>query len=575
MSDGESWYDCYKEDVLKQAWQAKREDAQHHYRNLPEITLFCHASQIGILPSVLIPESKWTGRKPVISPTLADTPCADLGVDALLTRLNTVLGTSYDLGMTGLSVFLERCCDLAAKTDFGTAFAHLRPSWYRTDNWERIAEEFDQRSRRDYQMRQSVFHNNRILNRWLPPRHVWDLYSNRVVPWSMSGIDFSSLWTVSHAWVIEEQREGISTTVNGMQWPVPMPRGMPIERIRIELLNNGAEYAWLDVLCLRQAGGADEERRMREWRVDVPTIGHTYERAFYTLIYFSGLGVPLRRSLDLTSDRSWFRRAWTMQEIQVLRENIVIGGLGGQEAPDGDTGIDEEAQRILEAHLALMRDLDHFNIFALLSEMQRRVSTTPVDRVAGLSYLLRADSIPPYYETQDQEDAWSALIAVLGGWEKADLFFLYPRPGDHKARWHPSWNQVLSDTIPTENGSCGPVNSNSVLEDTYEGLLIQRAEVLGLAEAQLDRSHREGELCLLDSDGSQHCVKITAPHQHPIPGNAYSLIGSSTNGKCWVVGHMNEDRFTKVSTFQIFDRAERQRLLSMRVVRKYAKIILV
>ncbi len=33
-----------------------------------------------------------------------------------------------------------------------------------------------------------------------------------------------------------------------------MPKDANLDLIRIEMLNLGAEYAWLDVLCLRQEG---------------------------------------------------------------------------------------------------------------------------------------------------------------------------------------------------------------------------------------------------------------------------------------------------------------------------------
>ncbi len=35
------------------------------------------------------------------------------------------------------------------------------------------------------------------------------------------------------------------------------------------MLNLGAEYVWLDVLCLRQKEGLREDLREEEWKVDV------------------------------------------------------------------------------------------------------------------------------------------------------------------------------------------------------------------------------------------------------------------------------------------------------------------
>ncbi len=61
------------------------------------------------------------------------------------------------------------------------------------------------------------------------------------------------------------------TPINGYEWPVPMPKDANLDLIRIEMLNLGAEYAWLDVLCLRQEGGKGKHLRVEEWKLDVPT----------------------------------------------------------------------------------------------------------------------------------------------------------------------------------------------------------------------------------------------------------------------------------------------------------------
>ncbi len=49
--------------------------------------------------------------------------------------------------------------------------------------------------------------------------------------------------------------------------PVPMPKDANLDLIRIEMLNHGAEYTWLDVLCLWQEGGKNEHLRMDEWKL--------------------------------------------------------------------------------------------------------------------------------------------------------------------------------------------------------------------------------------------------------------------------------------------------------------------
>ncbi|KAK0436390.1 hypothetical protein EV421DRAFT_1908007 [Armillaria borealis] len=555
--DAESWYDCYRDEILKQSWLRIREDAHRRYENLSEVTIsaFEDSAQAELLIKVPL-QRVWTGRKPVISSSLADTPCADLGVGGLLEKLNNILGTAYTLDQPWLYFFLH---DYAATNrDFGAAYAYLRPRWY--IDWTYIRDEIDESERRDRDMRQHVMNGNRILNRWVPPRYLWDLYSNRVVPWAIAGIDLTMIWTVSHAWVAEGERFLIWTMINGLAWPVPLPKGIDLQWIRIELLRKGAEYVWQDVLCLRQAGGTREDLRAEEWKLDVPTIGHVYERADKVLCYFNGLGRPLSGTVDTTSDRSWFRRAWTMQEIQLLRQSL-IGG-------ETEEGLNPDTQRAFEKQLSSIQNMDHFSIYAVLSEMQPRVSTNPVDRVAGLSYLLRTESIPTYYAAQSDEGAWSALVDVLGGWVWADLFFQYPKAGHENARWRPSWQQAMSDVLP-DGWGWGFVDEGY----SHRGYCIEKGLIRGLSEAQHGHD-REGELRVEDSNGVQHSFKITAQHQHPIQENVYTLIGNTNNGKLhhWVVGRRNADKFEKVSIFQMPDRAERQRLEGLDVVRQNVKV---
>ncbi len=97
------------------------------------------------------------------------------------------------------------------------------------------------------------------------------------------------------------------TPINGYEWSVPMPKDANLDLIRIEMLNLGAEYAWLDVLCLRQEGGKNEHLRIEEWKLDVPTIGWVYVAQADVVCYFNGLGRPLHLTPDdFESDRSWF-----------------------------------------------------------------------------------------------------------------------------------------------------------------------------------------------------------------------------------------------------------------------------
>ena len=181
------------------------------------------------------------------------------------------------------------------------------------------------------------------------PRRIWDICANTVIPatWfcgppcpltGRRGVGALGVKPISHAWVADEDRSLILTEANQQMWLIPLPKGVLLEDIRGEMIRLGVRYAWLDVLCLRQrvqpacATGLGipvsirrEQRRLEEWKVDVPTIGAIYSNLDdYSLcdggpivIYMSGLGLPFRGD-GWDSNRHWLRRAWTLQETPVL-----------------------------------------------------------------------------------------------------------------------------------------------------------------------------------------------------------------------------------------------------------------
>ncbi len=186
--------------------------------------------------------------------------------------LNFTLGTSYTLDNGSLSSLLMDC--ITKYHDFGTCYGHLRSVWF--NDLTGIENELRTREALDRDMRKDVLVGQRIVNRRVPPRRVWDLYSNRVVPW----------WVVrryplgiSHAWMEAEDRVDVLTPINGREWPVPIPKDANLDLIRIEMLNLGAEYAWLGCSLL-EAGGAGGEniyaQRSGRWmylRLDTFTDG--------------------------------------------------------------------------------------------------------------------------------------------------------------------------------------------------------------------------------------------------------------------------------------------------------------
>ncbi len=492
----------------------------------------------------------------MISSALADTPCADLGIDVILEKLNETLGTSYTLrstilhllGITTLRSILKPYVE--RNDDFGTVYAYLRPYWYHYDVTG-TKHELRTQEKKDREMRRDVLDHDRITRRQLPPRRVWDLYANRVVPyWVANKLPKG----ISHAWVDEKDRVNAMTPINGYEWPVPMPKDANLDLIRIEMLNLGAKYAWLDVLCLRQEGGKNEHLRLEEWKLDVPTIGSVYETAGRVVCYFNGLGRPLKLTPDyFDSDRCWFRRAWTLQEIT---EDLIIGG----ETSGGDV-MEQAVRTRFDKQLTSLRKIRNtfasINTIDILSEMRNRVSTKPLDRVAGLVYLLKLDFIPIYEAEQSPADAWEILMDAMKPETQSELLFYYPEPGNGKKRWRPSWQQAMMKNVIGDHIPVWPLmmvsRTDNLDADWHMGYRIESGYVRGLGEVPKEEKPRKGQLVVKDMTGASHAVRIVAHHKYPIPDGSYTLMGPKlAPNNPWVVGRLREDgKFEKLSVFKI------------------------
>ncbi|SJL05277.1 uncharacterized protein ARMOST_08643 [Armillaria ostoyae] len=556
----------------------------------PEVTITSQ-TEIGQTEEfVKVPNQRaYTSRKPVISSSLANIPCSTLGIQGLLDLLNTTLGTSYTLDTPSLSSILGDC--IAQKYDFGTAYSRLRSAWWHWDQSSIIQMELWESEARDIDRRRQAIKGSRIVDSNVPPRRVWDLYSNRVVPywfsWAALQFGYERPEPISHAWVDEVDRVDVWTPINGYEWPVPIPKGANLDLIRIEMLNLGLEYTWLDVLCLRQRGGPREDLREEEWKLDVPTIGGIY-RTKTVVCYLSGLGLPLSlKAGDLESDRCWFRRAWTVQEVGYKK---VIAG----DTPDGPMHaelVDEVGNYEEEVLTKFHKQLQSTNItsnglYDALSAMQDRISTNPVDKVAGLAFSLWTYSIPAYYGSQSLEDAWTALIDEMHSFYWAGLFFTYPEPGTACKKWRPSWKQVMTKPLPNDRGvqlEAGYVERDN--DDWWEGLHIERGFVRGFAMGGvegLEHSEQCGELVVEDVDGIAHAFNILASHQYPIPEDTYTLLGSDPTPwadkicslQYWVVGRrLPSERFEKVSVFTMSDSNEIKRLVELGLSSKSRSIL--
>ncbi len=522
--------------------------------------------------NVIVPAQRsYTGREMVISSSLSDTPCATLGVQGMLDQLNVSLRTpNTTLDDSHLSALLEDC--ISNNYDFGTAYGRLRRKWYNND-WSLDKQHVHEIE--DMKMRQDALAGNRIVNPNMPPRRVWDLYSNRVVPYWIIANSEQWFWGISHAWMDEGDRDKVSTPINGHEWPVPIPKDANLDLIRLELLNMGAEYVWLDVLCLRQEGGPREDLREEESKLDRPTIGHVFRMATEVVCYFSGLGRPWTlKEGDLDNDRSWFRRAWTLQDVG--RKMDIAG-----DTPDGPLHVKPEDQdETYQEMLARVHKQLNFSkvvsrgfesdVFNVLADMQDRVATNPVDKIAGLAFPLRSTAIAAYHELGSLEDAWSALVDTMGARYRAQLFFLYPEPGNGHKKWRPSWEQVMRkpglrvdgfqvatigwDEPPvliTGAPDLTAVRNEEVDVDYHQLFCIDNVIVEGLA-VKYETARRGRFIVTKEGSHESHSFRIVAGHQYPIPEGKYTLINAHMASEYWVVGKRSPDqRFEKVSVFQM------------------------
>ncbi|PBK79142.1 hypothetical protein ARMGADRAFT_185164 [Armillaria gallica] len=560
-----------------------KEDRNRRYRyRQAKLSAYTETGQAELSIEVPLQRSYTGGRHDVIPCSLADTPCATLGVWGLLNGLNVTLGTSRTSRElhTILEDFIER------NYDFGTAYALLRPVWD-IENPSSIQDELRRREGEDRECRQKALEGNRIVNTYLRPRRVWDLYSNRVVPsWIIRNEKSPfSLWPtpISHAWVDEKDRVDVRTPINGKEWPVPIPKDADLNLIRIEMLNLGAEYAWLDVLCLRQKeeGGPREDMRVEEWRLDVPTIGRLYNAGILgkVVIYLSGLGRPLRlKDGDLDSDRNWFRRAWTLQEVG--DERIIAG-----DTPDGPMHAQRIDGRGYETALLsrFHKELDSVKrgagyIFAVLAHMQKRVSTNLVDRVAGLAFPLQPYVLPAYHESETLEDAWTALVNAMVPGMQAPFLLVYPGVGLGCKKWRPTWDQVMTEPLPKDVNKLYAYvhHDDETGEDWFDGQCIEKGYVRGFDVESVEGRDRCGELVVKAANGIAYTFKIRVTHRFPIPEDTYTLLGDTVWSDQWAIGRrLPDQRFEKVSVIVMDDLndEERQKLKDLILVARSRHVL--
>ncbi|VDC00622.1 unnamed protein product [Peniophora sp. CBMAI 1063] len=458
----------------------------------PPFTLFSMSSK-----NTIRKQREHSGRY-CIPAALADRQIKDPAM--LLAILNDIFGTHYSLQVfpeleAVLLSFIGACYD------FGMIYGLLRPRWFCTSELGSVVSLLEQLKHEDTRRRKPSDRARKtglILTPTLAPRRVWDLYSNRILPSWATKLVYSDIIAVSHAWLSPSARSETSTAINHYEWPVALPRELSLDDLRIELLNLGCkesgnlEYAWLDVLCLRQQSGKPltSDELAQEWTIDVPAIGAIYRNCKSVVVYMNGLGLPFQTS-DLSDPSHWCNRVETLQTLRLRDSGMLLGG-----RTDGSPSFDfSSLNRVVTKEpfvqqlgfRILTGEANMRHIISAVAEMKSRSAREDIDKIAGLIYPFCATIHPALYQAPEffesrrffglyvgvgelaapmfhavfkairsvvpgaQEiyhaaiisSVWRRFIYCVTASTRADLFYLFPAAGDGHFKWTPSWSQLF------------------------------------------------------------------------------------------------------------------------------------
>ncbi len=301
------------------------------------------------------------------------------------------------------------------------------------------------------------------------------------------------------------------------------------------------------MFCLRQErkseSSSEKEARLKEWSIDVPTIGNVYADAAHRVIrYMNGLGVAFR--CDGWNDkRHWLKKAWTLQEI---KNESTIAGL--------PTGISEPVKAAKrEGYRSLAKAIEHISTFEvklgdvdhdpnmtfqIIEEMSNRFSTYAV----GIGVLLRNPTLPVSNQYEKAEDGWDRCVLHMQPYVRADMLFYFPRPGDGTLKWRPSWKQMMGNSTRAvkatrvHSGAKVDVMKGTLGYAAYDGPRILNCLVSSWKTRTAgDRIRSEGKITIGDRKKGQ-TFKYYIPHERVslISEGRYTLVGNE-NYEVWVV----------------------------------------
>ncbi|TFK48242.1 hypothetical protein OE88DRAFT_1647233 [Heliocybe sulcata] len=466
------------------------------------------------IPGRLLPHTRVPLQEPprrgwpwyIISEEEAAFKCKDLGMEGMLYYLNKALGLPRQVWMWDLGVkpLLESFVDSDQGYDFGDLYARVRTLWHRhTWNWNeqqtpsgcwsnldvdvmqmyaQLQEAGDTLDNdRNTRVKGDCIDRRRNELKWT--RRLWDLRAHRVVPYHFSlryydgKFQNSPYYAVSHSWAATTT--GIDTAT--VAWRHNAQR----------------KYAWLDVLCLQQAGGPAEALRAPEWQVDIPTIGYIYQDASKIVQYYNGLGVTFE-CCGWTGERHWLRRVWTIQEIS---DHSIVGGLPeGLRAEDlldqksEEDGGHEAGERFLRIEQTAWDGVYGGTRESLASHWRAEMQIAACGMLLGHS-----GDILLYKEDMALEDAWDLLVRHTLPMMAYSLLWSCSTPGKGRYKWRPSWDELLHMRLPSSSHNRSETGIG-VLNSNYAHQSRSRT-FTGSAELQWhhkDADKLEGNVCYRD-----------------------------------------------------------------------------
>ncbi|GJE93710.1 hypothetical protein PsYK624_098710 [Phanerochaete sordida] len=274
---------------------------------VPEERLFVgagkrHSYTLRPSPRSCVP-LQWVHRSAfAISTDLANLRCPWLGENMLLSLFSDIVGVPCNWQTEEM----RQCFQHVRRTarDFGEAYGILRPHfrWIQENGHSVEAIPFEaiiQRCQKKDDCWVDLNEANAIDGESAArpqPRRVWDLYSNRVLPFHLA---CPANYNLTAPWLVTDirgsaVRDLVKTRINSEQWSLSVPHDTSLEHVRVELLNMGAEYVWLAELCVplrgREGTGPLD---LGAAAPDVKAMVHLIEREGAThILYPCGLGVP-------------------------------------------------------------------------------------------------------------------------------------------------------------------------------------------------------------------------------------------------------------------------------------------